>query len=181
MIDLYISETLFILNTVCEVPTPCVGESGEFSEGELLQQNLIYIAVPSSNFKPMPYVSPFQCIIPILKLFLNQSVIKYFVENRPLCPRRGRKGVSLNPYLITANQWAQWYHLLNTVFSFKISFEKDAVFASGSYGLFSLKNTSTTFVIIFHKFLRLWFRQGSRRKNYVWFSKLARYYFWYVP
>ena len=181
MIDLHISETLFILNTVCEVPTPCVGESGEFSEGELLQQNLIYIAVPSSNFKPMPYVSPFQCIIPILKLFLNQSVIKYFVENRPLCPRRGRKGVSLNPYLITANQWAQWYHLLNTVFSFKISFEKDAVFASGSYGLFSWKNTSTTFVIIFHKFLRLWFRQGSRRKNYVWFSKLARYYFWYVP
>ena len=145
MIDLHISETLFILNTVCEVPTPCVGESGEFSEGELLQQNLIYIAVPSSNFKPMPYVSPFQCIIPILKLFLNQSVIKYFVENRPLCPRRGRKGVSLNPYLITANQWAQWYHLLNTVFSFKISFEKDAVFASGSYGLFSWKNTSTIF------------------------------------
>ena len=145
MIDLYISETLFILNTVCEVPTPCVGESGEFSEGELLQQNLIYIAVPSSNFKPLPYVSPFQCIIPILKLFLNQSVIKYFVENRPLCPRRGRKGVSLNPYLITANQWAQWYHLLNTVFSFKISFEKDAVFASGSYGLFSWKNTSTIF------------------------------------
>ena len=51
MIDLHISETLFILNTVCEVPTPCVGESGEFSEGELLQQNLIYIAVLRFQFQ----------------------------------------------------------------------------------------------------------------------------------
>ena len=100
---------------------------------------------PKFQFQAYAIVSPFQCIIPILKLFSNQSVIKFFVENRPLCPRRGRKGVSLNPYLITANQWAQWYHLLNTFFSLKISFEKDAVFASGSYGLFSWKNTSMIF------------------------------------
>ena len=101
------SETLFILNTVCEVPTPCVGELGEFLEGELLEQNFIYSVILSSNFKPIPYVSPFKCIIFILILFLNQTVIKFIVEKRLLCPRRGRKGVSLNPYLLTANQWAQ--------------------------------------------------------------------------
>ena len=59
MIDLHISETLFILNTVCEVPTPCVGELGEFLEGELLEQNFIYSVILSSKSKPITYVSPF--------------------------------------------------------------------------------------------------------------------------